>query len=46
MAKKAKHEAPDEAISHLIVAEDADVKVEYYPEDWLAMLIFWALVTP
>lgn len=43
MAKKAKHEAPDEVISHLIVAEDADVKVEYYLEDWLAMLIFWAL---
>ena len=28
---------------HLIVAEDAEVKVERYPEDWLAMLVFWSL---
>jgi TRAP-type C4-dicarboxylate transport system permease small subunit len=28
---------------HLIVAEDAEVVVERYPEDWLAMLVFWSL---
>jgi TRAP-type C4-dicarboxylate transport system permease small subunit len=28
---------------HLIVAEDAEVVVEHYPEDWLAFGIFWAL---
>jgi TRAP-type C4-dicarboxylate transport system permease small subunit len=28
---------------HLIVAEDEDVVIEYYPEDWLAAIIFWAL---
>ena len=28
---------------HLIVAEDAEVMVERYPEDWLAMLVFWSL---
>lgn len=28
---------------HLIVAEDAEVTVEHYPEDWLAMIVFWTL---
>jgi TRAP-type C4-dicarboxylate transport system permease small subunit len=28
---------------HLIVATDEDVTVEYFPEDWLAIAIFWAL---
>ncbi|MDO8878660.1 MAG: TRAP transporter small permease [Pseudolabrys sp.] len=28
---------------HLIVAEDAEVIVEHYPEDWLAFVIFWSL---
>ena len=28
---------------HLIVAEDADVKIEHYPEDWLVMIVFWSL---
>lgn len=28
---------------HLIVAEDAEVVVEHYPEDWLAFVIFWSL---
>jgi TRAP-type C4-dicarboxylate transport system permease small subunit len=28
---------------HLIVAQDTDVVVERYPEDWLAMIIFWSL---
>ena len=30
-------------ISHLIVAEDAEVVIEHYPEDWLAFAVFWAL---
>ena len=29
--------------THLIVAHDAEVMVERYPEDWLAMLVFWSL---
>ena len=29
--------------AHLIVAQDAEVVVERYPEDWLAMLVFWSL---
>ena len=28
---------------HLIVVEDAEIKIEHYPEDWLAFLLFWAL---
>jgi TRAP-type C4-dicarboxylate transport system permease small subunit len=28
---------------HLIVAEDAEVVIEHYPEDWLAFAVFWAL---
>lgn len=50
MAKRTKKKAPrrqsaarkDEP-AHLIVAEDAEVTIERYPEDWLAMLIFWSL---
>src|SRR5215510_13322866 len=34
--------AKDEGV-HLIVAEDQDVTIEYHPEDWLAMVLFWAL---
>ena len=33
---------PDENI-HLIVAEDQDVVIERYPEDWIAFVIFWSL---
>ena len=33
---------PDSNV-HLIVAEDAEVVIEHYPEDWLAFVIFWAL---
>ena len=29
--------------AHLIVAEDAEVVIEYHPEDWLAFVIFWSL---
>jgi TRAP-type C4-dicarboxylate transport system permease small subunit len=29
--------------AHLIVAEDAEVVVERYPEDWIAIVIFWSL---
>ena len=34
--------APDDNI-HLIVAEDAKVIIEHYPEDWTAFVIFWSL---
>src|SRR5690348_14742672 len=27
----------------LIEAEDAAVTIEHYPEDWIAMVIFWSL---
>src|ERR1043165_5517350 len=27
----------------LIEAEDAEVVIEHYPEDWIAFVIFWAL---
>jgi TRAP-type C4-dicarboxylate transport system permease small subunit len=33
---------PDENV-HLIVAEDQDVVIERYPEDWIAFVIFWSL---
>ena len=42
MAKKAKRKASKSDV-HLIVAEDAEVTVERYPEDWLVIVIFWAL---
>ncbi|MEP7032121.1 MAG: TRAP transporter small permease [Pseudolabrys sp.] len=28
---------------HLIVAEDAEVKIEHHPEDWIALVLFWSL---
>lgn len=28
---------------HLIVVEDAEVRIEHHPEDWVAFLLFWAL---
>jgi TRAP-type C4-dicarboxylate transport system permease small subunit len=34
--------APDDNV-HLIVAQDAEVVIEYHPEDWLAFAIFWSL---
>jgi TRAP-type C4-dicarboxylate transport system permease small subunit len=33
---------PDETV-HLIVAKDAEVTIERHPEDWVVMVIFWAL---
>lgn len=42
MAKDLKQKPPAENV-HLIVAEDAEVIVERYPEDWLAFALFWAL---
>jgi TRAP-type C4-dicarboxylate transport system permease small subunit len=32
-----------EGEKRLIQAEDAEVVIEHYPEDWLAFVIFWAL---
>src|SRR4051794_7502713 len=34
---------PPEDTVHLIVAQDAEVTIEYHPEDWLAFILFWAL---
>jgi TRAP-type C4-dicarboxylate transport system permease small subunit len=28
---------------HLIVATDEEVKIEYFPEDWIAIAVFWGL---
>jgi TRAP-type C4-dicarboxylate transport system permease small subunit len=28
---------------HLIVADDPEVRIEHYPEDWLSFVIFWAM---
>jgi TRAP-type C4-dicarboxylate transport system permease small subunit len=42
MAKDLKQKPPEENV-HLIVAEDAEVVIEHYPEDWLAFVIFWSL---
>jgi TRAP-type C4-dicarboxylate transport system permease small subunit len=28
---------------HLIVVEDAEIKIEHHPEDWVSFLIFWSL---
>jgi len=33
---------PEESV-HLIVAKDAEVTVEYHPEDWIAFVLFWSL---
>lgn len=41
MADEQKKHLTDDV--HLIVAEDAEVKIEYFPEDWLAFVIFWSL---
>src|SRR4051794_25759444 len=49
MARSRKKKAPRRsravpaAPTHLIVAEDAEGKIERYPEDWLVMIIFWSL---
>ena len=34
---------PPEEGAHLIVAKDAEVTVEYHPEDWIAFILFWSL---
>ncbi len=34
--------APEESV-HLIVAKDAEVTIEYHPEDWVAFILFWSL---
>src|SRR4249920_441048 len=37
-----KQAAPD-GEKRLIEVEDAEVKIEHYPEDWIAFVIFWGL---
>src|ERR1700704_6059146 len=41
MAKQ-KKKVPDDNV-HLIVAQDEEVVIEKFPEDWLAFVIFWSL---
>jgi TRAP-type C4-dicarboxylate transport system permease small subunit len=44
MAKREeKKPAVEDDDVHLIVAKDAEVVIEHYPEDWLAFVIFWSL---
>src|SRR5262249_19994084 len=33
----------DKAETHLIHVEDAEVVIEHYPEDWLALVLFWSV---
>jgi TRAP-type C4-dicarboxylate transport system permease small subunit len=33
---------PDENV-HLIVATDEEVVIEFHPEDWIALVLFWSL---
>lgn len=39
---KSTNAAPPDDV-HLIVAEDEEVIIEHYPEDWMAFVLFWAL---
>jgi hypothetical protein len=41
-AKATAHQPKADSV-HLIVAKDAEVTIEYYPEDWLAIILFWSL---
>jgi TRAP-type C4-dicarboxylate transport system permease small subunit len=42
MAKTGKKKSP-KGEQRLIVAKDAEVIIEHYPEDWLALVLFWSL---
>ena len=39
---KSTNAAPSDDV-HLIVAEDEEVIIEHYPENWIAFALFWAL---
>src|SRR6478752_7413998 len=41
-SKSAENKSPADE-QHLIVAEDAEVVIEHYPENWIAFVLFWAL---
>jgi len=49
MSKKRKARAPRKRAAekpeetHLIVAKDEEIVVEYHPEDWIAIILFWNL---
>ena len=49
MSKKRKAQAPRKRAAekpeetHLIVAKDEEIVVEYHPEDWIAIILFWSL---
>jgi TRAP-type C4-dicarboxylate transport system permease small subunit len=41
LKKTASSSVPDDV--HLIVAQDEEVTIEKHPEDWISMILFWAL---
>ncbi|HVY00795.1 MAG TPA: TRAP transporter small permease [Pseudorhodoplanes sp.] len=43
MAKTTNSAAKPQTEEHLIVARDEEVKVEFHPEDWVALILFWSL---
>lgn len=48
MAKKSKTNTPTKqtekhSAAPLIVAQDEDIVIEYHPEDWIAIILFWTL---
>lgn len=48
MAKKSKTNTPTKqtekhSATPLIVAQDEDIVIEYHPEDWIAIILFWTL---
>ena len=40
---KSRAPARKKAPAHFIIAEDAEVVIERYPEDWIALIVFWSL---
>ena len=40
-AERSRQTPPDDV--HLIVAQDEEVTIEHHPENWLALIVFWAL---
>ena len=48
MAEKSKTNTPRKqtekhSATPLIVAQDEDIVIEYHPEDWIAIILFWTL---
>lgn len=43
MAKTTSSAAKPQQQEYLIVARDEEVEVEFHPEDWVALILFWSL---